>query len=182
MNLKRIKHLELDVEAECRDVQVTTASVVATIRHFTERGCDLRTFELALNGIWTDERCLLAEVTASQKIMTALVELKVSKSLTISGWYDQQGPGFDERRKSLLDDDFRKFVNRLASEKAMAATKQESTFVSEYTAENGTEDDSEGGDDDDGDKDGFLPSYKLSWCLHPQRSEEQSAKTASSVD
>ena len=182
VNVKRIKHLKLDVEADCRNVQITTASIAATIRHFTERGCDLRTFELSLNKTWDlfkDERCLLTEVTASQRVMAALVELKVSRSLTISGWYHYQGDDLDSVRRKSLSDGFRKFVNRLASEKAMAATKQKSRVVSEYTAEDGTEVDSEGGDDDE---DRFLSSYKLSWCLHPKQSEEQSAKMASQVD
>lgn len=167
--------LKLEIEAITWCRVSTAESVARAIQYFIERGCELGTFELILNQLWDrlggyyeDRHHLLREIAASQEVMAALVELEVSKTLTVSVWFRQEDEASEhELRKSSVDK-LQDFVDRLASEKGMTATG----IVIEDTKGDGAEDDSEGhynGDDDWG----FIP-YKLSWCLRSQCSEPSS--------
>lgn len=181
--LDRIKHLEIEVDLESRFEWITPNSVGAMIQYFVIRGCDLQTFALSLDemlgpyGDDEDRHHLFWEIAAGQEVMAALVKLKVSKTLTISIRYLQKDDVFDQKS---LGDELQDFVNRLASGKAMTATKQEFSEAIEYTPA------ALGGYDleevDDSEEYRTLTSYEISWCLRPKHSKQQSAKMTSASD
>lgn len=182
-HLDRIKHLEIELDLENSIEWIAPNSVGAMIQYFVIRGCDLQTFALSLDemlecyGDDEDRHRLFWDIAACQEVMAALVELKVSKTLTISIRYRQKDDVF--ARKSL-GDELQDFVNRLASGKAMTATKQELSEAIQYTAEDVGEYDFEEEDDDEEDR--TLTSYEIMWCLRPQHSKQQSAKMTSASD
>ncbi|KAF6233359.1 hypothetical protein HO173_008291 [Letharia columbiana] len=181
--LKHIQHLKLEIEDITWCGVSTAESVARAIQYFVERGCELGTFELILNQLWDrpggyyeDRHHLLREIAASQEVMAALVELEVSKTLTVSIWFLHEAEASEHELQKSSADKIEDFVDRLASEKGMTATR----IVIEDTKGDGAEDDSEGEYNRDDDW-AFIP-YKLSWCLRSQRSEQQSAEGASTSD
>lgn len=188
VNLKYMNHLELEVELHLCFEQMAALSVATTIKYFIEHGCDLQTFQLSLNELWvrhedddgTYEHQLLRMFAASQELMAALVALNVSKTLTISVWYRETSD--HELQMALNHEDC---VSRLASEKEMRATKEESKFAFQDTSEDevdndpGEEEAEEEEEEEEKDQNEPIPTaYRLSWCLRPQYSEQQSAKVA----
>ena len=167
-----MKHLELEVREKHRAGKIATKGVADTIHYLVEEGADLQTFELVLNKaevIHDDvERKynLLQTNAASQKFMTELVALNVSETLTISVFYhdtynhELQSPS-DEKVRGLFQD----LIHHLSLEKKMTVTTQEPELINRatfhYKAYNQSYD-----------------TYKLSWCLRPQRSEQQSTNVS----
>ncbi len=164
-----MRHLELQINVKLRDEEMAAATVAATIQHFIKHDCDLHTLKLEVHEREFDVigHPRLGKVTASEEVMAALAELKVSKALTISVSYWRLDETSDYPLQKSLGNNFRDFVNRLASRKEMAATKQQEKILDEDTY---------GDNYDDGDEIIFL--YELSWCLRPRRSEQQKAKIA----
>lgn len=180
VKMQYMKHLQLRVQEPQWLFEIAAESVAAAIQYFVRRNCDLRTFELVLMELrglsMADhhQHNLLTEVPASLEVMAALVELKVSETLTVSIRYSQCGEAFDPKLHKALDDEFQDFVNRLASEKGMSATNQKSKFMLQDTAKGGDENDAEEGEDDDGKLTIYDPfsMYDLCWCLRPQCSKD----------
>ena len=114
---------------------------------------------------------MLRKVTASQEVMAALAELKVSKALTISFLY-WTFDSIDHPCLKSLGNNFRDFVNRLASTKEMVATKQEPKILYGGSVSVGV------GEDSDDDDDRHVSLYELPWCLRPRPSDQQEAKIA----
>ncbi len=170
-NVKYMKNLQFEIHEMEYSGVLTPANVVSTLKSFNECGCELRTFELLLKGIrrfWegdNERHHLKRKIATSQKVMAALVELKVFDTLTIALYYPQPKSLFDHELHKIVCDEFQDLVSRLASEKVMTITRQEScrAYDEDYV---------------DHHKD-HVPAHKLSWCLRPQRSQQSGAMMAS---
>lgn len=184
VNLKYMKHVELEVEEKHCYEGMAAENVAPTIQYFIKRGCDLRTFGLSLNmrrRLDQENKYrphLLKMIAACQEVLTALVDLKVSKTLTVSIWYYQEDDVSDSELRKSLSDEFQGSVNCLASEKGMIVTKQESSDTFQDTSGDHSRGKEE---EDDYDVESF-PSHALSWCLRPQNYEQQSAKRTGASD
>lgn len=192
VNLKYMKHLELEVEEKYCYEWMPAESVAHTIQYFIKCGCELRTFGLSLNmrrrldEDKKNRRNLLKMMASCQEVLAALVDLKVSKTLTVSIWYYQEDDVSDYERRKSLSNEFQDFVNRLASEKEMIVTKQESSDTFQDTSEDHSkgeeeEEKNEGEEVDDVNLEMF-PSHVLSWCLRPQQYEQQSVMMSGAND
>ena len=175
IHLNRVRHLKLQIVVASYYEEVAAARFAATIQYLIKRDCDLHTLKLELHehvaGDYDGIRDhMLRKITASQGVMAALAELKVSKALTISVSYWEYHETSDHPLYISVGNNFQDFVNRLASRKKMTATKQEPKILYEDP-----EDDS-----DDEDSNSFL--YELSWCLRPRHPQQQKAKIANTSD
>ncbi len=172
-HLKTMRHLELQINVKPRHEEMAAATVAATIQYFIKHDCDLHTLKLELHERDFDGigHPMLRKVTASQEVMAALAELKVSKALTITFSY-WTFDSFNHPCLKSLGNRFQDFVNRLASRKEMAATKQELKIAYEGPDRDGLE------EDFDEDEDRYISLYELPWCLRPRHSEQQKAKIA----
>ncbi len=170
-NVKHMKHLQFEIHEKEHSGGLTLANVVSALKNLNERGCELRTFELLLKDrrrVWEGDdhsHYLKRKIATSQKVMAALVELKVFDSLTIAFYYPQPKSLFDHELHNTVCDEFRDFASGLASKKTMTITRQESRreYVEDYVDE----------------YDNHVTAHKMSWCLRPQRSQQPGAMIAS---
>ena len=140
-------------------------------QYLVEGGGDLRTFELVLNELglirhdYERMHILLRVIAASKKFMTALVALKVSETLAISIWYNGAG---DHELQSSLDDElqdiFQDLMDQLSLGMRTTAMKQEPELLDRKSFKAGPNYGNMM----------IVNSYKLSWFLSPQSSDEQS--------
>ena len=137
VNLQNMQHLVLEVQQEPLYEEIAAESVAATIQYFIKRGCKLRTFRLSLfEQTQSDEQIdsdddryqLLEDIIVSLEVMTALVELEVSKTLTLFLSHSQKDSACNHWPQNSLGNIFQVFANVLASQKEMTASKMVKVF------------------------------------------------------
>lgn len=204
-NIQQIKHLELQVQPKLGAEGQVSINFGATVQYFVDRGCDLQTFRLWLNelgstngdddrviysayGENTSEHIALWLVAHSDELLTALVGLKVSKTLTISLSYSQKMVFYDETQQEVSGIFRDHLIKSLAFQKNFTVTEHMGFDIeflgdkefSEDREDDGSKDDKSediGSEDseffDEDDAESYFTWYGFSWCLRPQHSKAQ---------
>ena len=179
-NIHLIKHLEIKVDSR---QDIDPGSVAATIQYFTSRDCEFQTFRLLLENFTIgtrDDLVYLIGICGNGQLYGALVELQISRSLSIDLAYCQYKTRVKHGHEGTVGEThFPGMIEKLASTKNFKIM-QEKSFSTEFLG------DMEKAEMRDFfrvvygefDPDSYFTKYHFSWCLRPQHSEVQTDTAA----
>ena len=142
------------------------------LKRLINYGCELQTFVLQENvlravtwSIFDYAHHPWREIVASQEVIAAFVELRISRSLAVSIWSSNTEDGIGYMSNKDFQNVIRGFANRLAFEKGMKATMPGPSNKPGFEVRTFM----------------YETIQKSSRCLRQQHSPQQSSKMADTI-